>query len=310
MKILVTGGAGFIGSNFVKHLLRDTDHDATIIDSLTYSGTKRNLDGTLDDSRLRFVEGDIRNEDLVNELASETDAIVNFAAESHVDRSIEGAKPFVSTNVQGTQALLDAAVEHDHDRFLQISTDEVYGQVLEGKFIEGDPLNPRNPYAATKASADMLARSYHITHDLPVLITRSSNNYGPNQHREKLIPKFITRAARGEQLPLYGDGQQIREWTFVEDNCRAVRRVLEDGSPGEIYNIGSGHELSNLEVTNKILQELGKSTDLIEFIDDRPGHDRRYSLSSEKIRSLGWEPQTTFEQGIKKTISHYISQES
>lgn len=310
MKILVTGGAGFIGSNFVKHLLRDTDHDATIIDSLTYSGTKKNLDGALDDSRLRFVEGDIRNEDLVNELASETDAIVNFAAESHVDRSIEGAKPFVSTNIQGAQALLDAAVEHDHNRFLQISTDEVYGQVLEGNFIEEDPLNPRNPYAATKASADMLARSYHITHDLPVLITRSSNNYGPNQHREKLIPKFITRAAKGEPLPLYGDGQQIREWTFVEDNCRAIRRVLEDGSPGEIYNIGSGHELSNLEVTNKILQELDQSTDLIEFIDDRPGHDRRYSLSSEKIRSLGWEPQTTFEQGIKQTIEHYTSQES
>lgn len=310
MKILVTGGSGFIGSNFVKHLLRDTDHDATIIDSLTYSGTKKNLDGALDDSRLRFVEGDIRNEDLVNELASETDAIVNFAAESHVDRSIEGAKPFVSTNIQGAQALLDAAVEHDHNRFLQISTDEVYGQVLEGNFIEEDPLNPRNPYAATKASADMLARSYHITHDLPVLITRSSNNYGPNQHREKLIPKFITRAAKGEPLPLYGDGQQIREWTFVEDNCRAIRRVLEDGSPGEIYNIGSGHELSNLEVTNKILQELDQSTDLIEFIDDRPGHDRRYSLSSEKIRSLGWEPQTTFEQGIKQTIEHYTSQES
>jgi len=226
MKLLVTGGAGFIGSNFVRHVLDETEYHVTTLDKLTYSGTRVNLEGVLEHDRHRFVKGDIRDEALVDNLASTVDAIVNFAAESHVDRSIEGSKPFVSTNVQGLQVLLDAAVERDLDRFVQISTDEVYGEVLDGKFTESDKLNPRNPYAATKASADLLAQSYHTTHELPVLITRTSNNYGPRQHTEKLIPKFITRAVEDRPLPLYGDGSHIREWTYVEDNCRAIRMVL------------------------------------------------------------------------------------
>lgn len=305
MKLLVTGGAGFIGSNFVRHILNETDHRVTTLDALTYSGTTSNLEGVLEDNRHRFVEGDIRDADLVGELASSADTIVNFAAESHVDRSIEGAEPFVSTNVQGTQVLLDAAIEHNHDRFIQISTDEVYGEVLDGEFEESDRLNPRNPYAASKASADLLAQSYYTTHKLPVLITRSSNNFGPRQNTEKLIPKFITRAVQERSLPLYGDGHHVREWTYVEDNCRAITTVLEKGDPGEIYNIGSGEELSNLEVTRKILEELDKSDDFIEFVEDRPGHDRRYSLNWEKIRDLGWTPNWTFEEGLKEAVEYY-----
>jgi len=305
MKLLVTGGAGFIGSNFVRHVLDETEYHVTTLDKLTYSGTRVNLEGVLEHDRHRFVKGDIRDEALVDNLASTVDAIVNFAAESHVDRSIEGSKPFVSTNVQGLQVLLDAAVERDLDRFVQISTDEVYGEVLDGKFTESDKLNPRNPYAATKASADLLAQSYHTTHELPVLITRTSNNYGPRQHTEKLIPKFITRAVEDRPLPLYGDGSHIREWTYVEDNCRAIRMVLENGDPGEVYNIGSGEELSNLEVTGRILNELGKSEDLIEFVEDRPGHDRRYSVECEKIRDLDWSPNWTFDQGLKETVDYY-----
>lgn len=305
MKLLVTGGAGFIGSNFVKQVLNTTSHEVVTLDALTYSGMKENLEPVLGLDRHRFVEGDIRDAELVDQLASEVDATVNFAAESHVDRSIEGSKPFVSTNVQGTQVLLDAALENDHSRFLQISTDEVYGEVLDGTFSESDPLRPRNPYAATKAGADHLVQSYYTTHDLPVMITRSSNNFGPHQHTEKLIPKFITRASEGQNLPVYGDGRHVREWTYVDDNCRAIRTVLEKGEPGEVYNIGSGHERSTLEVTERILEELNKPSDLIEFVEDRPGHDRRYSLDCEKIRNLGWSPETSFDEGIRKTVEYY-----
>lgn len=305
MKLLVTGGAGFIGSNFVKQVLNTTSHEVVTLDALTYSGTKENLEPVLGLDRHRFVEGDIRNAELVDQLASEVDATVNFAAESHVDRSIEGSKPFVSTNVQGTQVLLDAALENDHSRFVQISTDEVYGEVLDGAFSESDPLRPRNPYAATKAGADHLVQSYYTTHGLPVMITRSSNNFGPHQHTEKLIPKFITRASEGQNLPVYGDGRHVREWTYVDDNCRAIRTVLEKGEPGEVYNIGSGHERSTLEVTERILEELNKPSDLIEFVEDRPGHDRRYSLDCAKIRNLGWSPKTSFDEGIRKTIEYY-----
>lgn len=305
MRLIVTGGAGFIGSNFVRYVLDHTDHHVTTLDSLTYAGTKDNLEGILEDERHQFVKGDIRDADLVDDLASSNDAIVNFAAESHVDRSIEGSEPFVSTNVQGAQVLLDAAVEHDHDRFVQISTDEVYGEVLDGEFRESDRLNPRNPYSATKASADLLAQSYYTTHGLPILITRSSNNFGPRQHREKLIPKFITRAKEERPLPLYGDGRHVREWTYVEDNCQAITKVLEEGGPGEVYNIGGGEELSNLEVTTRILDELGKSKDLVEFVEERPGHDRRYSLNCGKIHNLGWSSDWTFEEGLQKTVKYY-----
>lgn len=307
MRLLVTGGAGFIGSNFVRQTLDETEYEVITLDALTYSGTRENLEGYLESDRHRFVEGNILDTGLVNQLASKVDAIVNFAAESHVDRSIEGSGPFISTNVQGTQVLLDAALENDHSRFVQISTDEVYGEVLDGSFSESDPLNPRNPYAATKAGADHLAMSYYTTHNLPVLITRSSNNFGPRQHTEKLIPKFITRAVEDRNLPLYGDGRHVREWTYVKDNCRAIRTVLEDGDPGEVYNIGSGEERSNLEVTKRILGELEKSDNLIEFVNERPGHDRRYSLDCEKVRDLGWRPQTSFDEGIQKTVEYYTN---
>lgn len=309
MRILVTGGAGFIGSNFVRHLLDTHDDQVVTLDALTYAGSKDNLGDTLDDPRHEFVEGDIRDRELVDDLVSDADVVVNFAAESHVDRSIEGAKPFVTTNVQGTQTLLDAANEAGVDRFVQISTDEVYGQILDGTFSEDDNLTPRNPYAATKASADLLAQSYHTTHDLPVLITRTSNNFGPRQHSEKLIPKFIQNAAAGETLPVYGDGSNVREWIYVEDNCRALDLVLREGAVGEIYNIGSHAEKTNLEITEAILEAVGADNDLIEFVDDRAGHDQRYALDTAKIEALGWEPEYTFEDGLTKTVEYYLSDE-
>ena len=307
MRILVTGGAGFIGSNFVHHILDTHENDEIVtLDALTYAGSKANLEGVLDDPRHEFVEGDIRDQELVTDLVADVDAIVNFAAESHVDRSIEGAKPFVSTNVQGTQTLLDAANEVGIDRFLQISTDEVYGQVLDGTFSEDDPLNPRNPYAATKAGADLLANSFQTTHDLPVVITRTSNNFGPRQHPEKLIPKFIQNAAAGEALPVYGDGSNVREWIYVKDNCRALDLVLREGNIGEVYNIGSHAEKTNLEVTEAILDAVGASDDLIEFVEDRAGHDQRYALDTEKIEALGWEPQYSFEEGLERAVDYYL----
>jgi len=273
---------------------------------LTYAGSKDNLDGVLDDPRHAFVKGDIRDSELVTDLAADVDAIVNFAAESHVDRSIEGAKPFVTTNIQGTQTLLDAAKEEDIERFLQISTDEVYGQILDGKFSEDDSLNPRNPYSATKAGADLLAQSFQTTHDLPVLITRTCNNFGPRQHPEKLIPKFIQNAADGQDLPVYGDGSNVREWIYVEDNCRALDVILREGEVGEIYNIGSHAEKTNLEVTEAILDAVGADDDLIEFVEDRAGHDQRYALETEKIEALGWEPEYTFEEGLERTVEYYL----
>lgn len=307
MRLLVTGGAGFIGSNYVHHLLSTTSYDVVTVDALTYAGSKANLGGVLDHPNHEFVEGDIRDESLVDNLLADVDAVVNFAAESHVDRSIEGAGPFVSTNIGGTQALLDAALDHNIDRFVQISTDEVYGQTLDGEFVETDPLNPRNPYSATKAGADLLVRSYYTTYDLPVVISRSSNNFGPRQHPEKLIPKFIIRAARGESLPLYGDGKYIREWLYVKDNCRAIQTVLERGESGEVYNIGSEIELQNLDVARRIVDAVGASEDLIKFVDDRPGHDRRYALDTSKIADLGWEASTSFDEGLERTIEYYLS---
>ena len=309
MRILVTGGAGFIGSNFVRHLLDTHDDQVVTLDALTYAGSKDNLGDTLDDPRHEFVEGDIRDRNLVDDLVSDVDAVVNFAAESHVDRSIEGAKPFVTTNVQGTQTLLDAANEAGVDRFVQISTDEVYGQILDGTFSEDDNLTPRNPYAATKASADLLAQSYHTTHDLPVLITRTINNFGPRQHPEKLIPKFIQNAAAGETLPVYGDGSNVREWIYVEDNCRALDLVLREGVVGEVYNIGSHAEKTNLEITEAILEAVGADDDLIDFVDDRAGHDQRYALDTSKIESLGWAPEYTFDEGLTHTVEYYLSDE-
>lgn len=307
MQLLVTGGAGFIGSNFVHHLLSTTEHEVVTFDALTYAGSMDNLGAALDDPKHEFVKGDIRDSATVAEIFDGVDAVVNFAAESHVDRSIEGSEPFVSTNVGGTQVLLDAALDHDINTFVQISTDEVYGQTLEGAFAEDDPLDPRNPYSATKASADLLVRSYYTTYELPVVITRSSNNFGPCQHPEKLIPKFIIRAANGESLPLYGDGEHVREWLYVEDNCRAIERLLSDGEAGEVYNIGSSVGLTNLEVAKRIVDAVGASEDQIKFVNDRPGHDRRYALDTSKITDLGWEAEISFDEGLRRTIDYYLS---
>lgn len=308
MRILVTGGAGFIGSNFVHHLLDRTDHSIVTLDALTYAGSKENLEEVLDNPRHEFIKGDIRDKELADDLVLDVDVIVNFAAESHVDRSIEGAAPFVRTNVEGTQKLLDAAIESDIDRFLQISTDEVYGEIEEGTFSEDDKLNPRNPYSATKAGADLLAKSYYTTHELPVLITRTSNNYGPRQHPEKLIPKFIIRASEGKSLPVYGDGSNVREWTYVMDNCRALQMILENGEIGQVYNIGSGEEFTNIEVTKQIIDKVGASEELIEFVEDRAGHDQRYALDTSKIEDLGWNSKWTFEEGLRQTVEYYLSE--
>jgi len=305
MRVLVTGGAGFIGSNFVHHLIENTDDSVVTLDALTYAGSKKNLEGVLDHPRHEFVEGDIRDRELVDQLIADVDAVVNFAAESHVDRSIDGAEPFVSTNVQGTQTLLDAASDAEIERFVQVSTDEVYGEIEDGEFSEGDALNPRNPYAATKAGADLLARSYYTTHDVPVVITRSSNNFGPRQHPEKLIPKFLQKANEGKPLPVYGDGSNVREWIYVTDNCRAIDAVLRDGAVGEVYNIGSGIELQNIEVTRKILNAVDASDDLIEFVEDRAGHDQRYALDTSKVEALDWEPRISFEEGLERTAEYY-----
>lgn len=305
MRLLVTGGAGFIGSNYVRHVLEETSVEITTLDALTYAGDRANLDG-VDTDRHEFVEGDITDRELVDGLLADVDVVVNFAAESHVDRSIEGARPFVHSNVAGTQTLLDAALDHDVERFVQISTDEVYGEVLDGAFEESDPLEPRNPYAATKAAGDHLALAYHETHGLPVVVTRSSNNYGPRQHEEKLVPKLVRRAADGEALPIYGDGSNVREWTYVTDNCRAVDLVRAHGATGEIYNVGSGEERTNLEVARAVVDAVGASEDLIEFVEDRAGHDQRYALETEKIESLGWEPRYRFEEGLERTVDYYL----
>jgi dTDP-glucose 4,6-dehydratase len=308
MRVLVTGGAGFIGSNFVHYLLDTRDDvEVTMLDALTYAGAKMNLKGVLEDSRHRFVEGDIRDEALAEDLIGEVEVVVNFAAESHVDRAIDGAAPFVSTNVEGTRALLDAALSADIERFLQVSTDEVYGEVLEGRANEDAALEPRNPYAATKAAADHLALSYETTHGLPVIVTRTCNNYGPRQNTEKLIPKFITHAAAGEDLPVYGDGSNVREWIYVRDNCRALDRVVRDGDIGEIYNVGTGDERSTFEVTRAIIDVVdGADKDQITFVEDRPGHDQRYAVASDKIKALGWQPEWAFADGLAQTVAYYL----
>jgi dTDP-glucose 4,6-dehydratase len=303
MEILVTGAAGFIGSNYVRLLLETTDATITSVDALTYAGDRSKLP---DHDRLQFVQGNITDRELAADLVAAADQIVNFAAESHVDRSIDGASSFVRSNVEGVATLLDACVDHGIDQFVQISTDEVYGEIPQGKFHEGDKLTPRNPYAATKAGADLLAHSYHVTHDVPVVITRSSNNYGPRQHTEKLIPKLIRRASAGEPLPIYGDGSNVREWTYVVDNCRAVERVRSEGTPGETYNIGSGVERTNLEIAEAVCDTVGADRDLIEFVEDRPGHDQRYAVDTTRIGKLDWEPTVPFSEGLQRTVEFYL----
>jgi dTDP-glucose 4,6-dehydratase len=309
MKILVTGGAGFIGSAFVRLLIGETDFRVVNLDKLTYAGNLENLATVADNARYSFVHGDICDAPLVDSLVSEErpDAIVHFAAESHVDRSILSPEPVIQTNVKGTFTLLEAARKYSLARFVHVSTDEVYGSLeppLEA--TEEFPLNPSSPYSASKAGADLLARSYFVTYRLPVVITRASNNYGPYHFPEKLIPLMIANAFDDRPLPVYGDGQQVRDWLYVEDHCRGILAVLQKGRDGEIYNIGGNRSLPNLEVVRQVLALTGKTEDLIQYVTDRPGHDRRYALSSEKLmRETSWRPVMDFETGLARTIRWY-----
>ena len=307
-RILVTGGAGFIGSNFVRHLLNNTNCAVVNLDKLTYAGNLNNIKDLRGEKRHKFIRGDIRNRKLVVPLVKKADAVVNFAAESHVDRSIQTPGVFVETNVLGVQLLLEACRKFGV-RFEQISTDEVYGSRVEGSFAETDVLNPSSPYSASKAAADLLVNAYHVTYGLEVTVTRSTNNYGPNQHPEKLIPRLITNSLRGKPLPIYGSGQNIRDWIFVDDNCGAILTVLEKGEKGQIYNIGGGNERKNLEIAKEILRCLSLPEAMIEFVPDRPGHDFRYSIQCSKVQRLGWRPQVGFEEGLQKTIDWYRTNE-
>ena len=308
--LLVTGGAGFIGSCFVRHILNKyPDYKVINLDALTYAGNIENLDDVKNNPNYKFVHGNICDKRLVRELVAESDCVLNFAAESHVDRSITGPEIFVETNVQGTLNLLQASKELGVERFLQVSTDEVYGTLgKDGYFYETTPLAPNSPYSASKASADLLVRAYYETYKMPVLNTRCSNNYGPYQYPEKLIPFFISKLRRGEKVPVYGDGLNVRDWLYVYDHCEAIDVVLHKGKVGEVYNIGGHNEKTNLEITKIILDAMGKDESYIEYVQDRLGHDRRYAISNYKITSeLGWEPSVTFEQGIRLTIDWYLN---
>ncbi len=312
MRIMVTGGAGFIGSNFIHYLLNKYD-DVEVInyDKLTYAGNLDNLRDVESDARYHFIKGDICDKELVEKVIKEheIEEIVNFAAESHVDRSITGPEPFIKTDVLGTFTLLEVSRKFDIKRYVQISTDEVYGSIEKGSFSEEDPLNPSSPYSASKTGADLLTLAYHKTYGLNTVITRSSNNYGPYQYPEKLIPVLIIRALHNESLPIYGDGTNVRDWLYVEDNCQAIDLVRQKGGKGEIYNIGANDEWRNIDVARLVLKILNKPESLITFVKDRPGHDFRYSLNIEKIKALGWKPLTPFEEGLKKTVEWYVKNE-
>lgn len=307
--ILVTGGAGFIGSNFVRYMVEKySDYHIINLDALTYCGNLENLKDIEDKDNYTFVKGDIRDKAIVDELVEKSDYVINFAAESHVDRSIADPEIFIKSNVLGTQVLLNAAKEHGVEKYIQISTDEVYGTLGKtGYFTEDTPLQPNSPYSASKAGGDLIARAYHETFGLPVNITRCSNNYGPYQFPEKLIPLMISNALEDKKLPVYGDGKNVRDWLHVHDHCSAIDLVLHDAKPGEVYNIGGNNEKQNIEIVKLILGELGKDESLIEFVTDRLGHDRRYAIDSTKIQEeLSWKPEYTFEVGIRKTIQWYL----
>ena len=307
MKILITGGAGFVGCNFVKYMLEKyPDDEIAVLDKLTYAGRIENLQDVMD--KITFIKGDICNKEDV-EKVKECDIIFNFAAETHVDRSIIDAGVFVKTDVMGTYTLLEYARKHDVEKYIQISTDEVYGSIEKGAFKEADILDPSSPYSASKAGAEFLVKAYHKTYGLPVLITRSSNNIGPYQYPEKLIPVLILNALHDKPLPIYGEGKNIRDWIYVLDNCEAIDLVSQKGKSGEIYNIGAGNERTNIEIMNLILEELNKPKRLINFVKDRPGHDFRYSLDTKKIRGLGWVPRYKFEDAMKETIRWYVDNE-
>lgn len=305
-RFLVTGGAGFIGSNFIHYLFENyADIIVTNLDKLTYAGNLDNLKILERQPNYRFVKGDICDSAIVEKLVRECDYVINFAAESHVDRSIGSPDDFIKTDIYGTFVLLESARKYSIKKFIQISTDEVYGSIEDGSFKETDPLMPSSPYSASKAGADRLAYSYFKTYNLPVIITRCSNNFGPYQYPEKLIPLFITNAIEDKQLPIYGDGMNVRDWIFVLDHCDAINFVLHSGTDGETYNIGGDNERTNLEITHKILNGLVKSTNLMKYVTDRPGHDRRYSLDCTKLAALGWKPKYQFEEAMDLTIDWY-----
>lgn len=308
MKILITGGAGFIGSNFVRHMLKKHKRpELIVLDKLTYAG---NLNNIRDDmNEITFVKGDICTRKDVEKIIKDCDFVVNFAAETHVDRSLMKARIFVKTDVHGTYTLLELSRKYTVEKFIQVSTDEVYGSIERGSFDETSPLNPSNPYSASKAGADLLAMAYYRTYDVPVVITRSSNNYGPYQHPEKFLPKMIINALLDKSLPIYGDGKQVRDWLYVMDNCEAIDLILSKGKEGNVYNICAGEEKTNIDVAKAVLQRLRKSQNLITFVKDRPAHDRRYSLECKKIRELGWNPKVSFNEGLRKTVDWYSSNE-
>lgn len=309
-KLLVTGGAGFIGSCFIRHILNKyPDYKIINLDALTYAGNIENLNDVKDNPNYTFIHGNICDNRLAKELVSQVNAVVNFAAESHVDRSITGPEIFIETNVQGTLNLLQACKEIGIERYLQVSTDEVYGSLgASGYFTENTPLAPNSPYSASKAGADLLVRAYYETYKLPVLITRCSNNYGPYQYPEKLIPFFISQLLKGEKVPVYGDGLNVRDWLYVYDHCEAIDTVLHRGKIGEVYNIGGHNEKTNLEITKIILGAMGKDENSIRYVEDRLGHDKRYAIDNTKIQTeLGWQPSLTFEEGIKLTIEWYLN---
>lgn len=306
-RVLVTGGAGFIGSCFARTLRAERpDVEVVVLDKLTYAGNLANLEVFVGDPRYRFVKGDIADPAAVADAMAGCDTVLNFAAETHVDRSLHSAAEFLDTDVKGVFVLLEEARRVGLSRFIQISTDEVYGQILEGSFEEGHPLNPRNPYSAAKCGGDRLAYSFWASYGVPVIVTRASNNYGPYHYPEKLIPLFVTNAIDDKPLPLYGDGKNVRDWLYVEDHARALLFLLEHGQSGETYNIGGGNEIENIEITRRILGLLGKPETLVRMVSDRPGHDRRYSLDTAKLRALGWAPRFDFEKGLEATVRWYV----
>ncbi|CAN5839579.1 dTDP-glucose 4,6-dehydratase [soil metagenome] len=305
MKLFVTGGAGFIGSNYVRRVLEETDDEVTVFDALTYAGNLANLAGLDDDLRYRFVRGDVCDREAVSAAMAGHQAVVHFAAESHVDRSITSADAFVHTNCTGTNVVCDVARQTGVERFVHVSTDEVYGSIAVGSFTETDPVGPRSPYSASKAGSDLIALSYFHTHGLPVVVTRSSNNLGPYQYPEKVIPLFVTRLLDGLRVPLYGDGGNVRDWCHVEDNCVAIDLVLRQGETGEIYNIGAGNEITNTDLTNRLLALSGADQSMVEPVADRLGHDRRYSVDSSKARALGWAPQRRLDEALAATVAWY-----
>jgi dTDP-glucose 4,6-dehydratase len=305
VRLFVTGGAGFIGSNYVRYVLANSDDGVTVYDALTYAGNLDNLRDLEGDSRYRFVKGDITDRGAVEEAMAGHDAVLHFAAESHVDRSIVSPDEFVHTNCDGTNVVMDVARRLEVRRVLHISTDEVYGSIESGSFKEADALEPRSPYSASKAGSDLIALSYASTYGLPVLITRSSNNFGPYQYPEKVIPLFVTNLLDGKRVPLYGDGMNVRDWCYVEDNCAGVDRVLRQGEVGEIYNIGAGNEVPNRTLTEKILALLGADESMIEYVEDRLGHDRRYSIDTSKVEALGWSPRRKLDEALAATVQWY-----